>query len=102
MLPLEPIPGNQGKDGEEEEEDSEEEYDSDAHLWNAGNASSVGSNLLGRAQAQVGKILSGLSGATGTPRTSSTKTQMIGGGTTQAEEKMTKMVKAKSTFTGTM
>ena len=53
----------------------------------------VGSNLPGRAQAQVGKILSGLNGAT--PRTSSTKTQKIGGGTTQAEEKMTKMVSGK-------
>ena len=48
----------------------------------------VGSNLPGRAQAQVGKILSGLSGAIGTPRIS-TKTQMIGGTTAQAEEKMT-------------
>ena len=64
MPPLELFPGNQQNYGAEEEEDSEEEeYDSDAHLW---------------------KILSGLNG---TPRNSSTRTQMIGGRTTQAVEK---------------
>ena len=41
MPPLELIPGIQQNDGEKEEEDSEEaEYDSDAHLWNAGQPSS--------------------------------------------------------------
>ena len=57
---------------------------------------------IGRAQqAQAGKILNGLRGITGMAKTSSTKTQMVGGRTTQAEEKMIKMVNAKS-FTGTM
>ena len=61
----------------------------------------VGSNLPGRAQAQVGRILSARNGTVITPRTSA-RMQMIGGRTTKAVEKMTKMVKAKSTFAGSM
>ena len=61
----------------------------------------VGSNLPARAQAQVGKILSTRNGAITIPRTS-VRTQRIGGRTIKAVEKMTKMVKAKSAFTGSM
>ena len=60
-----------------------------------------GSNLPGRAQAQVGKVLSARNGAITTPRTSA-RTQRTGGRTTKAVQKMTKMVKANSTFTGSM
>ena len=60
----------------------------------------AGNSLAGRAQAQAGKV-STRTGTTTTPKTSA-RMKMIGGRTTQAEEKIIKMVKAKRTFAGRM
>ena len=100
MPPLEPVPGIQQNDGEEEEEDSRKMSTIQTRISGMlAKQVRVGSGLTGTTQARVGKILNGLNG---TPRNSSTKTWMIGGRTTKVVEKMTKMVKAKSSFAGSM
>ena len=99
MPPLGPIPGAQQNDDEEEEEDSEEdEYDSDAHLWNAGQPSSSWQ------QSTWNNSSSSWEDPQWLEWYSQEQCQDVDDwwNTNKVVEKMSKMVKAKSSFTGSM